>query len=76
MPPWGPIRRRVLVAGLRKLGFEGPFSGGTHEFRVRRDLGHTIPNPRQGDIGPELLALVLRQAGLAESGKPSSLIDG
>lgn len=48
MPAWGPTRRRVLIAGLRKLGFEGPLS-----------------NPHRSDIGPDLLALVLRQAGIS-----------
>ena len=28
MPAWGPVKRRDLIAGLRALGFEGPFSGG------------------------------------------------
>jgi len=37
MPPWGPTKRRVLISGLRSLGFEGPFSGGKHEFMVRVD---------------------------------------
>jgi len=53
-----------LIAGLRSLGFEGPFSGGKHEFMVRRDLVLTIPNPHSGDIGAGLLAIVLRQAGI------------
>lgn len=64
MPPWGPTKRRVLIAGLRTFGFEGPFSGGKHEFMVKGDLVLTIPNPHQGDIGPELMAIVLRQAGI------------
>jgi hypothetical protein len=54
----------VLIVGLRRLGFEGPFSGGKHEFMVRRDLVLTIPNPHKGDIGPDLLGIVLRQAGI------------
>ncbi len=45
MPPFGPIRRRELIAALRRLGFEGPFSGGKHQFMVRGDLVLTIPNP-------------------------------
>jgi predicted RNA binding protein YcfA (HicA-like mRNA interferase family) len=65
MPPWGPIKRRVLIAALRKLGFDGPFSGGKHEFMVRGDIVLTIPNPHRGDIAPELLGLVLRQAGVS-----------
>jgi hypothetical protein len=35
MPPWDTVKRRGLIAGLRKLGFEGPFSGGKHEFMKR-----------------------------------------
>lgn len=64
MPGWGPIKRRDLIAGLRTLGFQGPFSGGKHEFMVRDDLVLTVPNPHRGDIGVTLLALVLRQAGI------------
>ena len=63
MPPWGPTKRRVLIAGLRKLGFQGPLSGGKHEFMVRRDVVLAISNPHRGDIGLDL-ALVLRQAGI------------
>jgi len=32
MPRLGPIKRRDLIRYLRQLGFEGPFSGGRHEF--------------------------------------------
>ena len=62
MPAWGPIKRRDLVAGLRAIGFQGPFSGGKHEFMVHGDLVLTIPNPHRGEIGVALLAIVLRQA--------------
>ena len=62
MATWGPIKRRDLVAGLRAIGFQGPFSGGKHEFMVRGDLVLTIPNPHRGEIGVALLAIVLRQA--------------
>lgn len=65
MPPWGPVKRRVLIASLRQLGFDGPFSGGRHEFMTRADRVLTIPNPHRGDIGPGLLAVILRQAGVS-----------
>ena len=65
MPAWGPVKRRDLIAGLRTLGFNGPFSGGRHDFMVRRDLVLTIPNPHRGNIGVALLALILRQAGVS-----------
>jgi predicted RNA binding protein YcfA (HicA-like mRNA interferase family) len=64
MPPWGPTSRRTLIATLKRLGFEGPYSGGKHEFMVRGDLVLTIPNPHRGDIGIGLLAVILRQAGV------------
>ncbi len=64
MPSWGAVKRRDLIAGLRALGFQGPFSGGKHEFMVRGDLALTIPNPHRGDIGVALLALILRQGGV------------
>jgi hypothetical protein len=64
MPAWGPIRRRDLVVALRRLGFDGPYSGGKHEFMVRGDVVLTIPNPHRGDIGVALLNIVLRQAGV------------
>jgi len=32
MPTFGPIKRRELILGLRRLSFEGPFSGGKHQF--------------------------------------------
>jgi predicted RNA binding protein YcfA (HicA-like mRNA interferase family) len=67
MPAFGPIRRRELVAALRRLGFEGPFAGGKHEFMRRANLVLTIPNPHRGDIGPKLLAILLRQAGISRA---------
>lgn len=65
MPPFGPIRRRELIAALRRLGFQGPFSGGKHEFMQRGDVVLTIPNPHVGDIGRALLIRLLRQGGVS-----------
>jgi predicted RNA binding protein YcfA (HicA-like mRNA interferase family) len=64
MPAFGPIKRREFIQCLRRLGFEGPFAGGKHEFMVRNQVTIRIPNPHQGDIGRELLARILRQAGI------------
>ena len=64
MPRFGPIKRRELVACLRRLGFTGPYAGGKHEFMQRGDVSLTIPNPHGSDIGPKLLGRVLRQAGI------------
>jgi predicted RNA binding protein YcfA (HicA-like mRNA interferase family) len=64
MPAFGPVRRAELVRLLRTLGFEGPYSGGKHQFMVRRQLTLRLPNPHEGDIGRDLLGRILRQAGI------------
>ena len=65
MPSWAPTKRRDLIAGLRRVGFTGPFSGGKHQFMTRGDVVLTIPNPHRGDIGVGLLSVILRQAGIS-----------
>jgi len=65
MPAFGPISRKNLIRGLRKAGFDGPYSGGKHQFMIKGNLTLTIPNPHKGDIGWELLARILRQARIS-----------
>ncbi len=62
MPPFGPIKRRDLIRYLKQLGFDGPYSGGKHQFMSKGDITLRLPNPHQGDIGREFLARILRQA--------------
>ena len=62
MPVFGPIKRRELIYYFRQLGFEGPYSGGRHQFMIKGSITVRIPNPHQSDIGRELLARILRQA--------------
>ena len=64
MPPFCPIKRRELVRNLRKLGFEGPYTGGRHEYMVKGTLKLFIPNPHRGEISKSLLAKILRQADI------------
>jgi predicted RNA binding protein YcfA (HicA-like mRNA interferase family) len=64
MPRFGPISRRDLIRYLRQLGFTGPYSGGKHQFMLKDNLTLRIPNPHQSNIGRELLARLLRQAGI------------
>lgn len=35
MPHFGPLKRKDLVHYLGQLGFEGPYSGGKHQFMIR-----------------------------------------
>jgi predicted RNA binding protein YcfA (HicA-like mRNA interferase family) len=50
---------------MRAMGFDGPYSGGKHQFMVKGDVTLTIPNPHKGDVSRELLARILRQAGIS-----------
>jgi len=64
MPRLGPIKRSDLIFYLRRLGFDGPYAGGKHQFMIREATTITIPNPHEGDIGKDFLARILRQAGI------------
>jgi predicted RNA binding protein YcfA (HicA-like mRNA interferase family) len=67
VPSLGPISRRNLISTFRKLGFDGPYSGGKHEFMIRGDVTVRLPNPHRGDIGVALLSRILRQAGISRN---------
>lgn len=58
---------KKLVQILRKLGFDGPYSGGRHLFMVKGTLKLHIPNPHPGDISRHLLSEILRQANVSSS---------
>ena len=59
--PW-----RKLVQNFRKLGFEGPYSGGRHQFMKKNSLKIHIPSKHKGDIGRGLVNEILRQGGIDE----------
>jgi predicted RNA binding protein YcfA (HicA-like mRNA interferase family) len=65
MPPVGPIKRRDLIRYLKSAGFEGPLPGTKHQAMQRGDVVIRLPNPHKGDIGPNLLLRILRQAGIS-----------
>jgi predicted RNA binding protein YcfA (HicA-like mRNA interferase family) len=67
MPRLGPIKRKDLIQYLRMCGFEGPYSGGKHLFMIKEQITVRIPNPHQSDIGVDLLARILRHAGITRS---------
>lgn len=55
MPQRAPTKRYELIRLLRRLGFDGPFSGGNHQFMTRARLKLRIPNPHRPDISSALL---------------------
>lgn len=66
MPSFGPIKRKDLIYYLRQIGFDGPYSGGKHQIMIKGNLTLRVLNPHQSDIGKELLARVLKQAGISK----------
>ena len=67
MPTFGPIKRADLIRNLRQLGFDGPHPGGNHALMQKGGITIILPNPHQGDIGKNLLARILRQAGITRA---------
>lgn len=65
MPKFGPVTRLELIGYLKQLGFTGPTKGGKHQHMKKDEFTITIPNPHKRDIGKELLARILRQAGIS-----------
>jgi predicted RNA binding protein YcfA (HicA-like mRNA interferase family) len=59
-----PVKRNDFIKKLKKLGFEGPYSGGKHQFMIRGETRLTLPNPHRKEIGIDLLKRILLQAGI------------
>lgn len=59
------ISWRKLIQKFRRLGFDGPYSGGRHLFMAKGEIRVRIPNPHKGDISRHLVAEILRQAGIS-----------
>ncbi len=66
MPAFGPVKRKDFIRYLKKLGFEGPFSGGKHQFMLKDKFRLTLPNPHQQEISQSLLIRILKQAGISK----------
>jgi len=64
MPKLAPIKRKGLIYYLRQLGFDGPNSGGNHQFMKKGALKIYIPNPHQSEIGRDFLIRILKQANI------------
>jgi predicted RNA binding protein YcfA (HicA-like mRNA interferase family) len=68
VPRSGPIKRVDLIRYLQILGFEGPYSGGKHQFMLKGTIRLRLPNPHKSDVGRELLSRILKQAGIDRAG--------
>ena len=59
------ISWRKLIQKFRRLGFDGPYSGGRHLFMVKGSLKVHIPNKHERDISRHLISEILRQADIS-----------
>jgi len=65
MPGLSPCSRREFVRKLKRLGYDGPFAGGKHQYMTKAGAPPLrIPNPHQADISVGLLSAILRIAGI------------
>jgi len=54
---WRQCKRRVFIRRLRKLGFEGLYSGTRHQFMVYKQHRLTIPSNTEYSV-PQLLMML------------------
>ena len=57
MSRWTPCKRRDFMKKLRKLDFEGPFSGTRHQFMVYEQYRLTIPSNEEYSV-PQLRMMI------------------
>lgn len=67
MPKLASIKRKDLIHYLRQLGFDGPYSGGNHQFMKKDALKIRLPNPHQSEISRDLLVRILKQANIEKT---------
>ena len=60
-----PISRVRFVRRFRELGWEGPESGGNHQYMTKGS--RTIRVPSYDEIEPGLLRRILNEAGVSRS---------
>lgn len=59
------ISWRKMIQKFKKLGFDGPYSGGRHLFMIKGKLKLHIPNPHKSDISKHLITEILKQTEIS-----------
>lgn len=59
MSRWSPCKRNDFVRRLRRLGFEGLYAGGKHQFMVWK--GHRLTIPSNAEYSVSQLRMMLRE---------------
>ena len=63
MSRWVPCKRRDFIQRLRKLGFEGPFSGTRHQFMIYEQHRLAIPSNVEYSV-PQLRMMIREVEGI------------
>jgi len=59
MSQWQPCKRRLFIKRLRKLGFDGPYSGTRHQFMVYKN--HRLSVPSNSEYSAPQLKMMLNE---------------
>jgi len=59
---WTPCRRSDFIRKLRRLGFDGPFSGTRHQFMIFGEKRLAIPSNTEYSVSQ--LRMMVREIGL------------
>ena len=59
MGKWTPCKRRKFIKRLRRLGFDGPYSGTRHQFMLLGNHRLAIPSNSEYSV-PQLSNLPMR----------------
>ncbi len=59
MSQWKPCKRRDFIRSLRKLGFEGPYSGTRHQFMIYGR--HRLAIPSNAEYSVPQLRMMIRE---------------
>ena len=57
MSRWTPCKRSEFIRRLRRLAFDGPFSGTRHQFMVFTEKRLAIPSNREYSV-PQLRVII------------------
>ncbi|MDD3262211.1 MAG: type II toxin-antitoxin system HicA family toxin [Candidatus Absconditabacteria bacterium] len=67
MPRLVPLKPEEIIKKLRKLGYEGPESGGRHLHMIKGP--NIIPIPKHGgsEIGVGLISKIIKEVGISRN---------
>ena len=63
MSRWQPCKRREFIRRLRKLDFDGPYSGTRHQFMAFEEYRLTIPSNTEYSV-PQLHMMLNEVEGI------------